>query len=132
MKYPIAIVDRLLELYGSDIGLAYDIMCAFIKTVTRSSLGAKVVGLRLHGVVPTFHGHAHNRGCQTNWLLLYVEGAGLEDFEECEQIFSKSNELASITRLTTPFHCQQQIDEHFKFHNNDKHASSGKSQSNLL
>jgi hypothetical protein len=40
MKYPIAIVDRLLELYGSNIGFAYDIMCAFIKTLTKSSLGA--------------------------------------------------------------------------------------------
>lgn len=84
MKYQIAVVDCLLELYGSDIGLAYDIMCAFIKTVTRSSLGAKVVGLCLPGVVPTFHRHAHNCGCQINWLPLYVEGAGLEDFEECK------------------------------------------------
>ena len=84
IKYPIAIVDRLLELYRSNIGLAYDIMCEFMKTVPRSSLGAKIVGLHLHGMIPTFHGHAHNHGCQINWLLLYVEGAGLEDFEECK------------------------------------------------
>jgi Kyakuja-Dileera-Zisupton transposase len=131
MEYPIVIIDHLLELYGSDIGLAYDIMCAFIKTVTRSSLGAKVVGLWLHGVVPTLHRHAHNCGCQINWLPLHVEGAGLEDFEECKWTFSKSNKLASITQLVTPFQHQQQIDEHFKFHDDDKYASSGKSWSNL-
>ena len=84
MKYPIAIVDRLFEIYGADIGLGYDIMCAFIKTLGKSSLGERMVGLRLHGVVPAFHGHAHNRACQLCWHPLYVEGAGLEDFKECE------------------------------------------------
>jgi Kyakuja-Dileera-Zisupton transposase len=126
MKYPLAVVDRLLELYGSDIGLTYDIMCAFIKTLEKSSLGAKMVGLRLHGVVPAFHGHAHNRACQVLWHPLYIQGAGLEDFEECERTFSKSNELAGVTRLATPFHRHQQMDEHFFFHDEDKHASSGK------
>lgn len=126
MKYPIAVVDRLVELYGSDIGLGYDIMCAFIKTLGKSSLGNRVVGLRLHGLVLAFHGPAHNRACQTSWHPLYVEGAGLEDFEECEHTFSKSNELAGVTRLSTPFHRHQQIDEHFMFHDDDKHASSGK------
>jgi hypothetical protein len=77
-------------------------------------------------VVPAFHGHAHNRGCQINWLPLYVNRAGLEDFKECEQTFSKSNELAGVTQLATPFHRHQQIDEHFNFHDDDKHAASGK------
>ena len=126
MKYPLAVINRLLELYGSDIGLSYDIMCAFIKTLEKSSLGAKMVGLRLHEVVPAFHGHAHNRACQVLWHPLYIQGAGLEDFEECERTFSKSNELAGVTRLATPFHRHQQMDEHFFFHDEDKHASSGK------
>jgi Kyakuja-Dileera-Zisupton transposase len=125
MKYPIAVVNRLLDQYGEDIGLGYDIMCAFIKTLLRSSLGAKTVGLRLQGIVPAFHGHAHNRGCQVHWHPMYMEGVGLEDFEECERTFYKSNELASITRLASPFHRQQQIDEHFFFHDLDKHAASG-------
>jgi Kyakuja-Dileera-Zisupton transposase len=84
MKYPIAVVNRLLDQYGKDIGLGYDIMCAFIKTLLRSSLGAKIVGLHLQGVIPAFHGHAHNRGCQVHWHPMYMEGVGLEDFEECE------------------------------------------------
>lgn len=124
MKYPIAIVDRLLKLYGSDIRLAYDIMCAFMKTLAKSSLGAKVLGLWLHGIVPAFHSHAHNPGCQIHWLPIYVEGAGLEDFEECKQTFSKSNGLASIMHLATPFHHHQQIDQHFMFHDDDKHAAT--------
>ncbi|KAJ6600154.1 hypothetical protein B0H10DRAFT_2231026 [Mycena sp. CBHHK59/15] len=111
MKYPLAIVAKLFELYGADIGLG--------------SLGRKTVALRLRGIVPAFHGHAHNRGCQLGWHPTYVEGAGLEDFEECERTFCLSNNLASCTRLATPFHRQQQIDEHFHFHDMDKHAASG-------
>jgi Kyakuja-Dileera-Zisupton transposase len=60
MKYPLAVVDRLLHQYGSNIGLGYNIMCAFIKMLMQSSLGAKAVTLCLHGVVPAFHSHTHN------------------------------------------------------------------------
>ncbi|KAJ6521710.1 hypothetical protein B0H19DRAFT_973878 [Mycena capillaripes] len=125
MKYPLAMVKHLLDEYGADIGLGYDIMCAFFKTLMRSSLGQRVTAMRMQGVVPAFHGHAHNRACQIGWHPLYVDGVGLEDFEECERTFAKSNHLASTTRLATPFHRQQQIDEHFKFHDEDKHAASG-------
>ncbi|KAJ6571930.1 hypothetical protein B0H19DRAFT_937702, partial [Mycena capillaripes] len=115
----------LLDLYGSDIGLGYDIMCAFYKILLWSSLGRCVIGLNLRGVVRAFHSHAHNRGCHVDWHPLYVEGVGLEDFEECERTFCLSNNLATVTRLCTPFHRQQQIDEHFAFHDLDKHAASG-------
>ncbi|KAJ7087535.1 hypothetical protein B0H15DRAFT_781217, partial [Mycena belliarum] len=125
MKYPLAIMAYLYETYEADMGIGYDIMCAFIKTLLRSSLGRKTVAVRLRGVVPAFHGHAHNRCCQLGWHPMYVEGAGLEDFEECERTFCQSNNLASCTRLATPFHRQQQIDEHFDFHDFDKHAASG-------
>ncbi|KAJ7845524.1 hypothetical protein B0H14DRAFT_2358026, partial [Mycena olivaceomarginata] len=45
----------------------YDIMCAFFKTLLRSSLGRKTVGLRMRGIVPAVHRHAHNRMCQLGW-----------------------------------------------------------------
>ena len=60
MKYPLAIVNWLFNQYGTDIRLGYDIFCAFIKTLLQSSLGAKTVAFHLQGVVPKFHGHAHN------------------------------------------------------------------------
>ncbi|KAF8874791.1 hypothetical protein BD779DRAFT_1421837, partial [Infundibulicybe gibba] len=125
MKYPLAIVNRLFNVYGANIGLGYDIMCAFIKTLSRSSLGEKTVTFRLQGVVPSFHGHAHNRACQTHWHPMYMEGVGLEDFEECEQTFGRSNELAGNSRLSTPFHRHQNIDEHFAFRDEDKFFASG-------
>ena len=128
MKYPLAILNRLLDVYGFDIGGAYDIACGFGKIVQWSSLGKKAAEFRYQGIVPAFHGHAHNRGCQVNWHPMYMEGTGLEDFEECERTFSKSNELAPCTRLATAFHRHQKIEQHFAFHDVDKHAESGKRQ----
>jgi hypothetical protein len=64
MKYPLAIVAHLLQICGEKLGLGYDIMCAFFQTLLRSRLGPNVVDLGVRGVVPAFHGHAHNRKCQ--------------------------------------------------------------------
>ncbi|KAF8881743.1 hypothetical protein BD779DRAFT_1445242 [Infundibulicybe gibba] len=125
MKYPLALVKKMLNNYGDDIALAYDIACAFHKTLERSSLGPAAQHHRLRGIVPAFHGHAHNRGCQVEWHPMYIEGVGLEDFEECERTFSKSNALATGTRLATSFHRHQLIEEHFLFHSEDKYAESG-------
>jgi hypothetical protein len=125
MKYPIALTNALLDRYGQDIGLAYDIMCAFVKTLEGSVLKGRVAAMNLQGIVPAFHGHAHNRLCQVHWHPLYMEGVGLEDFEVCERTFHKSNELASGTRLATPFHRLQEIEEHWNFIDIDKHAASG-------
>ncbi|EJD08343.1 uncharacterized protein FOMMEDRAFT_72637, partial [Fomitiporia mediterranea MF3/22] len=56
------------------------------------------------------------------WHLQYIDGTGLEDFEGCEQVFSKSNRVASITRYTLKFHCKQTILQHFTQWNSDKFA----------
>jgi hypothetical protein len=72
-------------------------MCAFIKTLRRSSLGHKMVAFRLQGVVPAFHRHAHNRLCQVWWHPTYVDDVGIEDFEVCERTFDGSNELVPGT-----------------------------------
>ncbi|TFK59070.1 hypothetical protein BDN72DRAFT_873096 [Pluteus cervinus] len=125
MKYPIAHVRALIDRYGASIGLGYDIFCQLMKTLRKSSLAGDVVSNALDGVVPAFHGYAHNRLCQLSWHPLYKDGTGIEDFEECERTFSKSNELAAVTRLATPFHRRQQIEEHFNFHDLDKFAASG-------
>ncbi|KAL0563254.1 hypothetical protein V5O48_018820, partial [Marasmius crinis-equi] len=126
MKYPLAIIRKLLEVYGEELGIGYDIMCAFYKTLLRSQkLGSDVIALQLRGVVPAFHGHAHNRPCQLEWHPMYIEGVGLEDFEECERTFSGSNDLAATTRLSTEFHRLQAMLEYFAFHDDDKHAASG-------
>jgi len=125
MKYPLAMIETLLNDHGNDVKVGYDIFCAFSKTLGRSCLGEKVGRFRLSGVVPSFHGWAHSCDCQLDWHPLYVDGVGLEDFEECERTFSRSNDLAPTTRLSTRYHRRMRIEEHFDFHDEDKHARSG-------
>jgi len=125
MKYPLAIINKLIDEHGTDIKVAYDIYCSFSKTLAASSLGPKASQASLSGVVPAFHGWAHSRDCQLKWHPLYVTGTGLEDFEESERLFSRSNDLAPTTRLSTRYHRRLRIEEHFEFHDDDKHARSG-------
>ena len=125
MKYALAITNKLIEVYSSDIMLGYDIGCEFSVTLANSSVGKRATQAGLRCIVPSFHGHSHNRGCQVNWHPRYVEGAGIEDFEGCERFFHRSNDQAPGTRLATPFHRHQAIAQHVMFWGEDKHAESG-------
>jgi hypothetical protein len=100
MKYPLAITDKLC-------------------------IGVKARDASLTGIVPSFHGYAHNHACQLDWHPLYIDGTGLEDFEECERTFSRTNELACVTRLATPYHRHQEINQYLMFHDFDKYAMTG-------
>lgn len=71
------------------------------------------------------HGYAHNRACQIGHHPKYILGAGLEDFEGCERVFSASNECARLTRHATTFHRIQAIDAHFHQWDTDKYANIG-------
>lgn len=125
MKYPLAVTDKLLSTYGSHVAIGYDIMCAFHVTLSCSCVGVKARDASLTGVVLSFHGYAHNRACQLDWHPLYIDGTGLEDFEECERTFSRTNELACVTRLATPYHWHQEINQYLMFHDFDKYATTG-------
>lgn len=109
-------------MYGKNGGCAYDIGCAFSKTLTNSSLGKQACDLEFRLMVGAFHGHAHNRKCQLDWHPMYIPGTGHTEGEGCEHIFSASNELAWGTRHATSFHRWQTIEEHFSFWDSDKYA----------
>ncbi|KAJ6592957.1 hypothetical protein B0H19DRAFT_890330, partial [Mycena capillaripes] len=108
-KYPLAVVQELLDAFGMKIGAGYDIGCHFEATVRNSQLGEQARTNRLKCLVGSFHGHAHNRLCQLSFLATYVEGMGLEDLEGCERYFSRSNALAKSCRYASRFHRQQEI-----------------------
>ena len=104
----------MLDVFGKDLALGYDIGCRFQSTLKKSPLGTKA-GERNHtSLVGAFHGHAHNRLCQLRFLATYVDGLGLEDLEGCEHFFSKSNALAGSTRYASTFHRRQSISEFCK------------------
>ncbi|KAJ7309165.1 hypothetical protein DFH08DRAFT_823593 [Mycena albidolilacea] len=113
-KYPLAIIQELLDTFGMNLGAGYDIGCHFGATVENSELGEQARRNKLKCLVGSFHGHAHNRLCQLSFLATYVEGMGLEDLEGCERYFSRSNGLAKSCRYASRFHRQQEITTYAK------------------
>jgi hypothetical protein len=107
-------VYKLLVHLGEDLGIGYDVGCKFATTVMRSSLRDLATRMRYRSLVGLFHGHAHNRLCQLEYLGTYVEGQGLEDLETCERFFSRTNELASTTRYASSFHRRQAYSSYFE------------------
>ncbi|EGO04410.1 hypothetical protein SERLA73DRAFT_68093 [Serpula lacrymans var. lacrymans S7.3] len=109
-KYPLAIVDHILDNYGSDVGIRYDIGCAHEATL----------------VVNAFHGYGHNRLCQLSKHPLYLTGYGLEDLETLERVFSASNSVARGIRHATRYHWLQSIDLHFQQWDDDQYQNISK------
>ncbi|KAJ7355230.1 hypothetical protein DFH08DRAFT_912373 [Mycena albidolilacea] len=93
-KYPLAVVEELLDAFEMKLGIGYDGGCHFGATVANSKLGNEAQEKQLKCLVGSFHGHTHNCLCQLQFLVTYVEGMGLEDLEGCECFFSRSNGLA--------------------------------------
>ena len=105
----------MLDVFGEDLAAGYDIGCRFETTIDHSPLGEEARKNNHRCLVGAFHGHAHNRLCQSRFLTTYVEGLGLEDLEGCERFFAKSNALASGTRYASTFHRCQAISEYALF-----------------
>ncbi|KAK0235419.1 hypothetical protein EDD85DRAFT_922540 [Armillaria nabsnona] len=113
-KYPLAVVARLLQVFGDHLGIGYDIGCKFDGTVHRSPLGELAKTKMFCILVGLFHGHAHNRLCQLQHLGTYLKGLGLEDLETLERFFSKSNALAGGIYYASRFHCCQRLSWYLK------------------
>jgi hypothetical protein len=95
--------------------MGYDIGCKTAKMVkAHPRLGPLAAKNNFKSVVGAFHGLGHGRLCSICNMSMYVNGMGLEDCENCESYFSKSNALASITRYSTVFHRQQAIANYMK------------------
>lgn len=126
-KYPLATTNFLLDVFGPDVGLGADIGCSFIETVKHSVLlKDKASRLRLQVVVNAFHGWAHNHLCQLQYHPLYRKGAGLEDLETLERIFSASNTIAQTIHHATKFHWLQAVDLHFRQWDEQKYQELSK------
>ncbi|KAG2039255.1 hypothetical protein BDR03DRAFT_860500, partial [Suillus americanus] len=89
MKYPIASLKKLMDVFGPNVLYGYDIKCAFEKILLQSSLANDMKWLNIQGIVSAFHRHAHNQLCQVQHHPKYMVGAGKEDFETCEHIVKK-------------------------------------------
>ncbi|KAG2357549.1 hypothetical protein BDR07DRAFT_1453047 [Suillus spraguei] len=113
-KYPLAVVSKLMDVFGKNLGGGYDIGCQFKMTLNQSSLGPLARSLQHTCLVGAFYVHAHRCLCQLFLLTTYIKGLGLEDFKTCERTFSKSNSLASALCYASVYHRQQAINSYFK------------------
>ncbi|KAG2363255.1 hypothetical protein BDR07DRAFT_1450778 [Suillus spraguei] len=84
VKFPLAIVAKLLDVFGDGLGGGYDIGCQFQTTLDNSSLGPLTRSLCHMCLVGAFHGHAHRQLCQLFSLTTYIKGLGIKDLETCE------------------------------------------------
>ncbi|KIK34196.1 hypothetical protein CY34DRAFT_98437 [Suillus luteus UH-Slu-Lm8-n1] len=120
-KYPLATINKLINIFGHNQAIGSDIGCSLTKTVAASSIHDKAADHHLLLAVNAFHGHAHNCKCQLRHHPLYLRGFGLEDFETCERIFAGSNAAASLIWHASHFHYVQYLNLHFDQWDTDRY-----------
>ncbi|KAG2032361.1 hypothetical protein BDR03DRAFT_936026 [Suillus americanus] len=120
-KYPLATINKLIDVFGDHLGIGSNIGCSLRKTVAASSIRQKTDDHHLILAVNAFHGHAHNRKCQLQHHPLYLRGFGLEDLETCERVFAASNAAAPLIRHASHFHYVQFLELHFDQWDIDKY-----------
>ncbi|EJD53616.1 hypothetical protein AURDEDRAFT_156856 [Auricularia subglabra TFB-10046 SS5] len=125
-KYGLCVDKTLIDTFGGEglLEVAYDINCTHSITASRSSFGDDYKRC-IVPVTGRFHGHAHNRGCQLDFLSDLVPGSGREPFEGCEQLFSVTNLFASFTRHATRFHRHEDIETAFAVWDQEKYSAMG-------
>ncbi|KAJ3794622.1 hypothetical protein GGU11DRAFT_879728 [Lentinula aff. detonsa] len=91
------------------LAVGYDIACGMVDKIARSPLSETAGNKRLQMLIGLLHGYAHKHLCQLSFLLLYINGAGIEDLEVCKRYFSHSNALAPVTQYMSKFRRRQAI-----------------------
>src|SRR5260370_31160639 len=97
----------------------------FSTTLSKSSIGELACDFNFKSCTGSFHGATHNHLCQLCYHIGYKEGAGIEDGEGNECLFSASNALATVTCHSTAFNQCQCMHIHFEEWDQDKYEHLG-------
>ncbi|KAI0083731.1 hypothetical protein BDY19DRAFT_899813 [Irpex rosettiformis] len=124
-KYPLAIVAKALESLDPKLLIGYDIGCSFQTTVSTTSLGSAFTTSESRFCVCAFHAYSHCHTCQLQYHPNIVPGAGLEDLETMERVFSAMNELASVTRYASPYRRHLFMEAYLRQWDEDKYLNLG-------
>lgn len=124
-KYPLAILAKALEVLEDGFANGGDINCGFSVTASRSCLADSIREKKVAFPVNAFHGYSHNFQCQRKNHPNVFTGVGLEDFESCERVFSRSNSLAMSVRFASSFRRRLLTVTHFRQWDSDKYANLG-------
>jgi len=131
-KYGLATVNEILDVFGLNQAVGYDIGCVHKVTIAASSISKKAEDLQLQVAVDAFHGHAHNRLCQLSNHPLFLKGFGLEDLATCERIFAGTNPATHLIRHASHFHWLQFLDLQMDQWDKDKYLELSKSSIILI
>ncbi|KAG1807683.1 uncharacterized protein BJ212DRAFT_1212575, partial [Suillus subaureus] len=63
-KYPLATINKLVNMFGHNQAIGSDIGCSLVKTVATSLIHNKAADHHLVLTVNAFHGHMYNCKCQ--------------------------------------------------------------------
>jgi len=118
-------VNQLIDVFGEDQLIGYDIGCSFSSTIASSSIAVKACENQLACCVNAFHSHAHKQLCQLLHHPLYLQGVGLEDLETCECVFSTSNVATQLICHASFYHWLQYLDLHFSQWDQDRYQDLG-------
>ncbi|KAH9939342.1 uncharacterized protein BXZ73DRAFT_43852 [Epithele typhae] len=122
-KYGIAMVDKINTELPGNILLGYDIGCVFQGTLACSSAGPEFRRRGSLCIVNAFHGYSHSYICQLHHHPNVITGAGIEDLETMERIFSGSNALASIIRYASKYRRHSLIVLYFRRWDEEKYTN---------
>ncbi|KAH9944949.1 uncharacterized protein BXZ73DRAFT_86554 [Epithele typhae] len=122
-KYGIAMVDKINTELPGNILLGYDIGCVFGGTLARSSAGPEFRRRGSLCIVNAFHGYSHSYLCQLHHHPNVIAGAGIEDLETMERIFSGSNALASIICYASKYRRHTLIALYFRRWDEEKYTN---------
>ncbi|KAG1869718.1 hypothetical protein C8R48DRAFT_746887 [Suillus tomentosus] len=99
-KYPLAVMSKLMDVFGKQLGGGYNIGCQFKTTLDNSSIGPLTRSLQHTCLIGAFHGHAHRRLCQLFSLTTYIKGLGLEDLETINTYFEHNDNFEVYANLS--------------------------------
>lgn len=112
-----ALNSVLASLNGlTQILVLYDIMCqysvhVFDRFEKSPSLDMPALD-RFQKGIGQFHVHGHQTQCFPRYSSNFIRGAGIQDGEILETLWSKLNAIADSTRGMTSAHRREVIDDH--------------------
>jgi hypothetical protein len=95
----------------------YDICCQWIRHFHRRVDGSPYLSLpaaKIIGAVGKFHLGAHVRSCFPLFSLNFVRGAGQQDGEILETLWSSLNKVSSSIRAMSKAHRHEVLDDYMR------------------
>ena len=96
--------------------ILYDVMCQYMVNLRRRFNSSPHLtmppGLQILGGIGQFHVHGHITECFPRFSSNFIKGAGMQDGEIIETLWTKTNPTADSTRGMSSAHRREVLDDH--------------------